>query len=217
MKPFKNMRGPGRPAAPATESFVPAEKWLEHLEEEIEPQCLTDEKSDLEMVLKNSPEDLGVLESLKRVRAAVKSLDDVALPESGHYYDNLHAKIMAAIDDDIAMNGEPERKPQRAPLFKRGLFKQQAFGLAGMTMMIAILAFVGLNKPSVTTTIAPQASIEENFERKIASIDSRAGARFAHDMGSFESEEDFLTESAAQRLKQLSSAQADAMFRSLGR
>jgi hypothetical protein len=227
MKPKEIMRV-GKPAAPATieaGAFVPAEKWLEHLEEEIEPRCLIAEKDDLELVLKNSPEDLAVRESLKRVRAAVKSLDEVALPESGHYYDNLHLKIMAAIDDDVAMNGEPIRQPAkaRAPLFTRRLFTQPIFGLAGMTMMVAILAFVGLNRAtsraasSAVTTAAAEASIDENFERKIASLDSHVGAAFAHEMGSFESEEDFLTESAAQRLKQLSSAQADALIHTLSR
>lgn len=222
MKPFEKTRV-GKPAAPARNeagAFVPAEQWVEHLEEEIEPKCSASEKEDLDLVLKNSPEDFAIRDSLKRVRAAVKSLDDVALPESGHYYDDLHSKIMAAIDDEIAMNGEPVRKAAkpRAPLFKRGLFTQPVFGAAGMTMMLAILAFVGLHKRTSTpATTHESAAIEENFERKIAMVDSHAGAQFARDMGSFESEEDFLTESAARRLKHLSSAQAEALMRSLSR
>jgi hypothetical protein len=246
MKPFnKSARGLGKPAAPAmngasdarekgSEAFLSAEKWLEHLEEEIEPTCSAREKEDLDLLLKNSECDLAVRESLRRVRAAVKSLDDVALPESGHYYDTLHSKIMAAIEDDVAMNGGPVQAPaKRAAFFSRGVRLPQAvFGALGMTMMIAILALVGLrhspdagSRPSVIASEETQAiaadvasaATEENFERKIAMVDPQTSAKFARDMASFESEEDFLTETAAARLKHLSASQADALIRSLKR
>jgi hypothetical protein len=213
----------------STEAFVSAEKWLEHLEEEIEPTCQATEKEELNLVLKNSPEDFETLEVLKRVRAAVKASDDVALPESGHYYDELHSKIMNALETDIAMNGEPERAApkSRIPFFFSLQFasrKAPAFvGALGMTMMIAVLTFVGVRQRStpiaayVAAEAQHEAQIEENFERKIAMVDPQSGASFARDMGSFESEEDFLTETAASRLKQISAKQADAIIRSLKR
>ena len=217
--------------AKSSEAFVTPDKWLEHLEEEIEPTCLASEKSDLDLVLKNSSEDLALRESLQRVRAAVKASDDVALPESGHDYDALHSKIMAAIDDDVAMNGEPVREKPRARrpfVLSTRRLPQALFGAFGMTMMIAILAFVGMSNraPSqqgqqIAAVTSRQETrenvIEENFERKIAMVDSHSGAAFARDMGSFESEEDFLTETAAARLKQVSAQQADSMLRSLTR
>ena len=208
-------------------TFLDADKWLEHLEEEIEPTCLSGEKADLDLVLKNSAEDLELRQSLQRLRAAVKSTDDVALPESGDYYDTLHSKIMSAIDDDIAMNGEPVREASRTrrPVIFAKRFPQALFGAFGMTMMIAVLAFVGLHNRSMfvngqqiaADASSREASIEQNFERKIAMVDSRSGARFAREMGSFESEEDFLTETAAARLKQVSAQQADSMLRDLTR
>ncbi len=212
-------------------SFVAADRWLEHMEEEIEPSCLIAEKDDLNLVLKNSTDDFEILESLKRVRAVVKSSDDVALPESGHYYDTLHSKIMSAIEDDIAMNGEPVReKPRTRPPFH---FSSQllslrvpkaVFGALGMTLMMFVLAFVGLanRAPSqegqqIASNSQREAIVEENFERKIAMVDSHSSATFAREMGSFESEEDFLTETAAARLKQVSAQQADTLLRTLTR
>jgi hypothetical protein len=216
-------------------AFLTADKWLEHLEEEIEPTCLIAEKEDLNLVLENSSDDFETLESLKCVRAAVKSTDDVAMPESGHYYDALYSKIMAAIDDDVAMNGEPVRDVPRArrPLvFSTSRLPQALLGAFGMTMMVAILSFVGMTKraPSQQDGLVAAATshenvaekvaekiIEENFERKIAMVDSHSGATFAREMGSYESEEDFLTETAAARLKQVSVQQADTLLRSLTR
>lgn len=228
MKPKDLKAGLGKPAAPATseasqaEAFVSADAWIEHLEEEMEPACSADSKQDLDLVLKNSAEDAALFASLTKTRAAVASLkDDVALPESGEYYDRLHAQIMAAIEEDASLNGTA--RPQRPASKRRKILLSSMFSAFGLTMIVVILAALGLNHsrsssaPLAQADASRESAVEENFERKIAMIDSRSGAAFARDMGSFESEEDFLTETAAARLKQLSAKQAEALLRRLRR
>lgn len=197
---------------------MPPAVWLEHLEEEMEAQCRAEEAADKDLLLKNSPADLETYEALKRVRATVKSTDDVAMPESGHYYDQLHAKIMAAIDAEI--ESAPSRPKQRRAL-RLPFAWPTAFRAAGLTMMIALISWLGLHQKgslstagSMESTIAVQ-SAGESFERNVASTESHSGAEFAHDMGSFEGDEDFVTEAAEARLAQVSQHDADAMLKSL--
>ena len=193
--------------------------WLEHMESEMEDMCRASEVQDLELLLKNSPDDLETFESLKRVRAAVKRLsDDVAMPESGHYYDRLHAKIMAGIDTEIA--SDSMRPSQRVPLRKRALAWPSIFRTAGLTMMIAIISWLGVHSSTLTTSKSNQVASQttnagDTFGRSVASVDAHEGAAVARDLGSFESEEDFVTEAAEARLRQVSRADADAMMRSL--
>jgi hypothetical protein len=184
---------------------------IEHLEDEMEPVTFDE---DLELLLKNSEEDRALFESLKKTREVVKRSDDVALPESGQYYDTLHAKIMAAIEDEeIAGRGIQTAKRARRPFAW-----PQVFGAVGMTMMLAIVALMSLK---TSHTVSPAAnevaavSTQETFERRLAMVDPRAGAQIAHELGSFESEEDFLTETAAARLKQISAGEARAMMEDL--
>lgn len=200
--------------------------WIEHMEDEMEPLCRVDEIREMQKLLKNSIEDRASLESLKRVRALVKKLDDVLLPESGHYYDKLHdnimAKIMAAIDDDVQAS-MPQKRSRFA--WSLALKSKAAFASAGAVMMAIIAVVVGLQQQSktggvVADTGAVVAShsqqVEEHFERKLAAVESHElQAAFARDMGGYESEEDFLTEAAASRLKQITKRQADAIIRSL--
>ena len=200
-------------------ALVEEATWLEHMESEMENMCRASEIAELELVLKNSPDDLETFETLKRVRAAVKSLsDDVALPESGLYYDQLHAKIMVGIDAEIA--SEASRPSQRAPLRNRSLAWPSIFRAAGLTMMIAVISWLGLHPSSVKSSKTDQVATHstaagEIFGRSVASIDAHEGATVARDLGSFESEEDFVTEAAEARLRQVSRTEADAMIRSL--
>ncbi len=197
--------------------LVEVATWLEHMETEMEPVCRASEVEDFELLLKNSPKDFETLESLKRVRVLVKKSDDVALPESGHYYDQLHSKIMAAIEADAAL--EPLRPAKRS--MGAGLLAWPTlFRASGVTMMVALVAWVGLNQKSTFSksddhVAAHNAAVGENFGRSVASVDAHAGATFARDMGSFETEEDFVTEAAEERLQQISQHDAEAMIRSL--
>ncbi len=201
-------------------SLLSADKWLEHMEQEIEPMCLETEAAQLALLLKNSPDDRFAFESLQRLRKQIKKSDDVLLPESGFYYDCLHTKIMASIDSACDRDEKIASQKITGRSYQRTW--QAAFGVAGIMMMVAIGVFIGTYQTS-TLTQTPSAvvasnheqQVEEHFERKLAAVDSAGSAAFARDMGGYESEEDFLTEAAASRLKQVSKRQADAMIRSL--
>ena len=206
---------------PALTKVADAATWLEHMEQETEIHALAEEAADRDLLLQNSPADLATYESLKRVRAAVKSLnDDVALPESGLFYDQLHAKIMAAIDEEDAASAQMS---QRQGVLRSRFSWPTMFRAASVTMMLAFITWFGLHQkaslsPKVSdesTVAAHAAAIGESFERNVASVDAHAGAEFAHDMGSFESDEDFVTEAAESRLQQVSRHDAEAMLKSL--
>jgi len=82
--------------------------WLEYLEGELEPSL----KEDLKILLKNSPADRNCLNQLERVKNLVKESDEEALPEDGRYYDDLHDRIMAAIEEEpLASEEKEEDKP----------------------------------------------------------------------------------------------------------
>lgn len=202
-------------------NLLAAESWVEHLEDEMEPMSFD---QDLDLLLKNSREDRALFESLKKTREVVKRADDVALPESGHYYDALHAKIMSAIEQEEIEGRGIERKARvSVTKIRRSFAWTQVMGAAGMTMMLAIIALMSLKSAPVGTAagetvaaISQETKAQETFERRLAMVDPRMSAQIAHELGGFESEEDFLTETAAARLKQVSAGEASAILYSLG-
>lgn len=210
------------------EALYATEGWVERLEDEV----ATDHDADLDLLLKNSESDRALFESLKKTRMIVKKSDDVALPESGQYYDELHTKIMAAIDADIAEAATPATIGHRivdVPVqilknSKRSFSWPTVFGTVGMTMMLALISIMTFkSNPSMdsgasrTGAVAALETLEvdQRFERRLAMVDPRIGAAVAHELGSFESEEDFLTETAAARLKRVSAGEATAMLETL--
>lgn len=68
--------------------------WLEYMEGEFDPSYARD----LEQLLKNSPADRRRLRQLERTRRLVKDADEVALPEDARAYDQLHQRIMTAVE-----------------------------------------------------------------------------------------------------------------------
>jgi hypothetical protein len=190
-----------------------ADWWVEHLEAEIEPNLA----EDLELLLKNSKEDHKILASLKATRQAIKASDDVAMPESGLYYNDLHNKIMAAIDFEEIPETRREKfdvsihaKSRRAPTWAW----QGAVGAMGLTMMLALITWMGLKDAANVNQASPAiASVqtEENTERTIATV----SASFSDDVNAFESEQEILEEAAVQKLSQLSKEQVDELYRSL--
>lgn len=76
--------------------------WLEFLEGETEPSM----KNDLEVLLKNSSADREILESWQKLKIAIKSSDEVALPENGWVYERLHERIMDAVEQDWSTQEE---------------------------------------------------------------------------------------------------------------
>jgi hypothetical protein len=115
------------------------EGWLEHLEKEVDPNL----REDLELLLKNSNPDRKVYAGLKATRELVKRSDDVLLPESGLYYENLHDKIMASI----------KAEPSRGTVIMRARmssgFAWRSFaGAASMMMMLGIVSWMTLKGPA---------------------------------------------------------------------
>lgn len=45
-------------------------------------------------------DDWWSVHDLPLMKRIFRSLDDVPMPESGHYYEELHAKIMAMVESD---------------------------------------------------------------------------------------------------------------------
>lgn len=211
----RDERGHTEKAHHRAESLYKADWWVEHLEAEIEPNLA----EDLDVLLKNSKEDHKILASLKSTRQAIKASDDVAMPESGLYYNDLHNKIMAAIDFEEIPESRREKfdvsihaKARRAPTFAWNA----GFGAMGLTMMLALITWMGMRdvSPSASPNIASvqiEQSAGENLERSVATV----SASFSDDVNAFESEQEIVEEAAIQKLSQLSKEQVDELFRTL--
>ena len=75
------------------ENYYADDWWLEFLEGELDPSL----ELDMSQLLINSDADRQTLQSLAITREVVKLADDSLLPEDGHYYDRLHARIMSEL------------------------------------------------------------------------------------------------------------------------
>lgn len=209
-----------RATTTTAESLYEADWWVEHLEEEIEPNFA----EDLELLLKNSKEDENILASLKRTRDAVKASDDVAMPESGFYYQDLHNRIMAAIDfEEIPQSRREAYMTSIVPKNRRvrGFAWQGVFGAMGLTMMLALMTWMGMRESLPQAPLANEESravadvespaSEETLERGIAAISSS----YSNEVNGFETEQEIVEEAAIAKLSQLSKEQVDELYRSL--
>jgi hypothetical protein len=87
----------------------PDETLVEYLEGELEPSF----EADLTLLLLNSRPDRARLEEFKNLRELIKGSDQVFLPENGATYQNLHDRIMTAIDER-RRSREPKRAAKRS-------------------------------------------------------------------------------------------------------
>ena len=169
-------------------------------------------------------------EELEVLMASLKNSDDVALPESGVYFDALEARIMGALDSAIE-HGEVENRSSREPAtvqeinpavakqaMKRAMSKRALAIRAGQMVMFVGVALVMTGKllmasspgrPTASstsdTTHAPQARNEIASEPVTASSELRATHAAApkvltRTVMSFESENDLALEIAARRM-----------------
>lgn len=81
--------------------------WLEYMENELPAR----EALQMEMLLVHSAMDRRILKNLEAVKTAAQQADSVVLPTEPAYFDNLHDKIMARIEQT-----EVEKAPAHQPL-----------------------------------------------------------------------------------------------------
>lgn len=68
--------------------------WVDVLEGDVDPHSA----ADANLVLEHSPLDRKILQQFKALKKALKQADWATVPESQSYYDQLHGRIMAAVE-----------------------------------------------------------------------------------------------------------------------
>ena len=192
------------------------EWWAEHLEAEHENALA----ADLNLLLENSPADRRVLKSLEQTRSAVKDAGDVYLPESGEFYQSLHDKIMAAIDEEIAPVEHIETSI-KSKLFR---IKQEKFGFQSIVKsLMTVLVVTGgtLLAMRATQPFLQQqssANFEHEMERTALEHDLAANAKpqfIASSMVGYQNESDVVNEALLHRIDNLDAHEVDALFHTL--
>lgn len=142
------------------------------------------------------------LEILSQIRQSLKDSDDVGVPESGHYYDALEARIMGALDQAIE-SGEVVDRSKTVPTelvasqaegSSRG--RQVRRGMATRAGHLAVLAGLALlmtgKWPLAIDGAAPMSSSE-----LLEATRSAGPSVLANTVMSFESDADLALELAA--------------------
>ena len=219
---------PGKHSSPKeqTNGLYQAELWIDHLEGESAPTLATD----LNLLLANSTADRRVHKSLQDTRALVKKSDDVALPESGEFYDRLHAQIMMAIAE------LPAEKDPRSPIemptardefFVTGVSSKSRLTAGSLSpafsglMLFAILISAGLMSMPHFKSVAAFQTISQPLDSSSAvdrDLASNAEPQLiASSMLGYQNEGDLVTDALEHKLDRLSSRQIDDLFHSLRR
>lgn len=150
------------------------------------------------------------LEILSQIRQSLKDSDDVAVPESGHYYDALEARIMGALDQAIDL-GEVEDRSKSVPTElvasqaagdSRG--RQVRRGMATRAGHLAVLAGLALlmtgKWPLAIDGAAPLSSLGARSSTSTELLEATRSAGpsvLANTVMSFESDSDLALELAA--------------------
>ena len=219
------MKDHHRAASPNT-GLVKDDLWLEHLESEIEFELKNDFAEDLELLLGNSKADAKRLASIERTRQLLKSSDDVAMPESGEFYQNLHDKIMAAVDAEELPKARRTGQMSRVALAffrsRRSKAWPTVFGAIGLTMMLAFVSWTSLrdvdgSQNESVASVLGQAGMsgtegpDEKLDRRVAML-TRSNS---NEVNGFESEEDMVTDEAVAKMRHLTPEQVESLYRSL--
>jgi hypothetical protein len=134
------------------------------------------------------------LEKLRRLRQELKNSDDIAVPESGAYYDSLEARIMASLDAAIESGEVKDRSIEVAPLAlvaQAAKLKRRSVSIrAGQLAILAGVALLTTGK----WLIGPSAASHLRATHR-AAPEVLTGTVI-----SFESEADLALEIAARRL-----------------
>ncbi len=185
--------------------------WPKHPNVEVSIDLLEGEldqefEKDLEIWLNSSEGSTSnikeELEILSQIRQSLKDSDDVAVPESGHYYDALEARIMGALDQAFE-SGEVEDRSKSVPTelvasqaagSSRG--RQIRRGMATRAGHLAVLAGLALlmtgKWPLAIDGAAPLSSSE-----LLEATRTAGPSVLANTVMSFESDSDLALELAA--------------------
>lgn len=114
------------------------EWWVDLVEGETDPSL----REDLTLLLMNSPAGRDRLNTIKELRSLVKDSDDVSLPEDGRFYQNMHDRIMAAVDGQSGFRRREPTSAKRRSL-PRTSPRQLGFpALLGTPTLMALIAGV---------------------------------------------------------------------------
>jgi hypothetical protein len=114
------------------------EWWIDLMERDMDDSL----REDVTLLLTNSRGDRARMEELKSLRELIKDSDEVPLPEDGTVYEDLHDRIMAAVD------GKRPRKSARSlpRVSPRQLGFPTVFGTSTLMFLLAGLAWLALSK-----------------------------------------------------------------------
>lgn len=150
------------------------------------------------------------LEKLRLLRQGLKKSDDVAVPESGAYYDALEARIMASLDAAIESGEVKDRTvevaPQQVPqglVAQAAKLQRRAISIrAGQLAILAGVALLTTGKWLIGPSISKSngSSVETSVANHLRATHRAAPEVLTSTVISFESEADLALEIAARRL-----------------
>lgn len=175
------------------------------MEEELEPNL----REDLELLLKNSSPDREIFDGLCRTRQLVKDSADVPLPESGLYYESLHDRIMAALDDEPMI-------PKVSVGARRSKFAWPAFfGTLMMSAILGVMTWYSTGARDLQRRVAAEQAARQRIERAIASASPVTTAALSGSVLSYQSEADLVADTVAARLRHLKGADMERLIQKL--
>ncbi len=182
------------------------EWWIDFIEGDLEPSL----EEDLKLLLLSSDADRKRLAELQVFREQVRQSEDVYMPESGQFYENMHDKIMAAVEQ-TEMEPPVERMPISLEKFKK---LRPYFGGGFLAMCLAVVMILGLQSNQDADFQLELADITaEKVDQKLL-IAAHKHQAFEQVVG-LEAESDFLSDAAAQHFDTLSDDQAKALMNRL--
>lgn len=205
------------------------EGWVDHLENEIEANL----RDDLEILLKNSEPDRRIRSSLEQIRTLVRNSDEVVLPESGHFYQNMHDRIMAQVETMPTPSASVHRSSWNIKALRRNRWSRRA-GPVGVMMVLAVMSWLGVrsvdsgqeNQSAPAQVAAAQGtnksvpvSNERSLELELAVVSGTESGAFAESVTdsvlTHETQDDLLLAAVDRRLQDLSQAEAEAVLSGL--
>jgi hypothetical protein len=168
--------------------------WIDFLEKELDPTL----QQDLRLLLSHSSLDAKILANYMKLKRAVKASDRAKPPENSEYYDSLHAKIMAGVNEQIATDAATEERVRanRPVVWLGGAF---------IALLLASALVLRVQQRTATLHRLPHdgdAAADVIVEASVIQPDT-----FSDTAMSYEVDNDLINEAAAQALDHLSPEQ----------
>lgn len=175
--------------------------WIDFLEGEVDPSL----REDLARMLQNKPAAQAAVNDYARIKKGVKKTNDIKLNLDDQYFENLHSKIMTAVETQTA--------PKEAEVIP--LIRRRWVPVAAAAALVIVLGGVFVNHVKDLQGQKPADKVARVSQDWLIQTSAKNPGAFSETVISNEDDSDLLMDATARKLDRMSDDEAKKIINEL--